>query len=176
MKMSQLLGANPNYSYIFSIYSIYSFKLTTKKKKKKKRKKKKKKKKKNNLVSVSSSGSRAHQILQWLLDSFCKPLHWFYGLCTCSVVFGSISPQRPVFLSLSLLYQFLIHRYTENMEMTRERIRSTFDLRYAAISPNWLPLVRAAVACSILERTPDFEPSCTTTSPKYLKLATVPSF
>ena len=26
--------------------------------------------------------------------------------------------------------------------MTRERIRSTFDLRYAAISPNWLPLCK----------------------------------
>ena len=37
-------------------------------------------------------------------------------------------------------------------------------------------LVRAAVACAILERTSGLEPSSETTAPRYLKLVTVPNF
>ena len=36
--------------------------------------------------------------------------------------------------------------------------------------------VRAAVACSILKRTSGFRPSSETTSPRYMKLVTVPNF
>ena len=36
--------------------------------------------------------------------------------------------------------------------------------------------VRAAVACAILERISDLEPSSETMAPRYLKLVTVPSF
>ena len=39
-----------------------------------------------------------------------------------------------------------------------------------------LALVRAAVACAILERTSGLEPSSETTAPMYLKLVTVPNF
>ena len=58
------------------------------------------------------TGSEVHHILQWLLGSFCKPPHWKHGPCIkCSLFFGSISFQRPVFFSLKLQSRAMIHRH-----------------------------------------------------------------
>ena len=47
----------------------------------------------------------------------------------------------------------MIHRHTENMEMTRERISFTVDPRDTLLSLQMgFSFVRAAVACSIFER------------------------
>ena len=63
------------------------------------------------------------------------------------------------------------------MEMTRERICFTFDPRDMLLSLQMgFSFVRATVACAILERTSDLEPSSETTAPRYLKLVTVPNF
>ena len=63
------------------------------------------------------------------------------------------------------------------MEMTRERISFTFDPRDMLLSLQMgFSFVRAAVACSILERTSGLEPSSETTAPRYLKHVTVPNF
>ena len=63
------------------------------------------------------------------------------------------------------------------MEMTRERISFTFDQRDMLLSlQKGFSFVRAAVACSILERTSGLEPASVTTAPRYLKLVTVPNF
>ena len=64
-----------------------------------------------------------------------------------------------------------------NMEMTRERISFTFDLRDMLLSLQMgFNFVRAAVACAILERTSGLEPLSETTAQRYLKLVTVPNF
>ena len=63
------------------------------------------------------------------------------------------------------------------METTRERISFTFDPRDMLLSlQTGFRFVRAAVACTILERTSGLEPSSETTAPRYLKLVTVPNF
>ena len=63
------------------------------------------------------------------------------------------------------------------MEMTRERISSTFDPRDMLLSLQMgFSFVRAAVACAILERTSGLEPPSEATAPGYLKLVTVPKF
>ena len=49
-------------------------------------------------------------------------------------------------------------------------------MRDVVISPNWIQLVRAAVAWAILVRTSGFEPSSETTPQRYLKLVRVSSF
>ena len=57
------------------------------------------------------------------------------------------------------------------MEMTRENIGFTLDLRDRLLSLQIdFHFVRAVVACSILERTSGFEPLCETTAPRYLSL------
>ena len=61
--------------------------------------------------------------------------------------------------------------------MTRERISFTFDPKDMLLSLQMgFSLVRAAVACSSLERISGLEPSSETTAPRYLKLVTLPSF
>ena len=63
------------------------------------------------------------------------------------------------------------------MEMTRERISFTFDLRDVLLSLKiGFHFVRAAVVCTILERTSGFESLSKITAPMYLKLVTVTSF
>ena len=62
-----------------------------------------------------------------------------------------------------------------NMEVTRERISFTFDPRDMLLSLQiGFSFVRAAVACTIVERTSGLELSSETTAPRYLKLVTVP--
>ena len=57
------------------------------------------------------------------------------------------------------------------MEMTREHISFTLDLRDMLLSlPADFDFVRASVACAILERTSGFEPLCEKTAPRYLNL------
>ena len=64
-----------------------------------------------------------------------------------------------------------------NMEMTRERISFTFDPRDMLLSFQMgFSCVRTAVAYAILERISGLEPSSETTTPRCLKLVTVPSF
>ena len=59
--------------------------------------------------------------------------------------------------------------------MTRERISVTFDPRDMLLSLKMgFSFVRAAVDCSILERTSGLEPSSETTALRYLKPVTVP--
>ena len=60
--------------------------------------------------------------------------------------------------------------------MTRERIGFTFDPRDMLTLQMGFSFVRAALACSILERISGLEPSSETTAPRYLKLVTEPSF
>ena len=61
--------------------------------------------------------------------------------------------------------------------MPSERISFTFDPRDMLLSLQMgVSFVRAAVACAILERTSDLEPSSETTAPRYLKLVTMPNF
>ena len=60
------------------------------------------------------------------------------------------------------------------MEMTRERISFTFDLRDTLLSLQMgISFVKAPVACAILERISGLEPSSETTASRYLKLVTV---
>ena len=62
------------------------------------------------------------------------------------------------------------------MEMTSERISFILDPRDMLLSLQMgFSLIRAAVACAILERTSGLEPSPETTASRYLKLVTVPS-
>ena len=90
----------------------------------------------------------------------------------CSIASCSISSQRHVFFTLTLLVKSMIHRHTENMEMTRERISFTFDPRDMLLSlKTGFSFIRVAVACAVLERITGLEPSS-----RYLKLDTVPSF
>ena len=57
------------------------------------------------------------------------------------------------------------------MEMTRERISFTFDPRDMFLSLQMgFSFVRAAVACTILERTSGLKPSSETTAPRYSQL------
>ena len=91
----------------------------------------------------------------------------------CSIASGSISSQKPVFFPLALQSRSMIHRHTE---MTRERISFTLDPRDMLSLQMGFSFVRAAVACSILERTSGLEPSSETTAPRYLKLVTLPNF
>ena len=60
--------------------------------------------------------------------------------------------------------------------MTRECISFTFDPRDMLSLQMGFSFVRAAVACAILERTSGLKLSSETTTPRYLKLVTVPSF
>ena len=63
--------------------------------------------------------------------------------------------------------------------MTRECISFTFDPRDMLLSLQMgFSIVRAAVACAILEGTSSLEPSSETTAPRYMyfKLVTVPNF
>ena len=54
------------------------------------------------------------------------------------------------------------------MEMTRERISFTFDPRDMLLSLQMgFSFIRAAVACAILERISDLEPSSETIAPRY---------
>ena len=55
------------------------------------------------------------------------------------------------------------------MEMTREHIGFTLDLRDMLLSLQTdFSFVRAAVACAVLERTSGNEPLYETTAPRYL--------
>ena len=66
--------------------------------------------------------------------------------------------------------------YTK-MEMTGEYISFTFDLRGMFLSLRiGFGFVRDTVACTIPERTSDFEPFCERTAPRYFKHVTVSSF
>ena len=61
--------------------------------------------------------------------------------------------------------------------MTKECISFTFDPRDMLLSLQMgFSFVRAAVACSVLERTSGFELSSETSASRYLKLVTVPNF
>ena len=63
------------------------------------------------------------------------------------------------------------------MEMTRERISFTFDLRdMVLLLQIGFSFVKAAVTCAILVRTSGFEPLSVTTVPMHLKPVTVSSF
>ena len=62
------------------------------------------------------------------------------------------------------------------MEMTRECISFTFDPRDMLSLQMGFNFVRAVMACAIIERTSGLELSSETTTPRYLKLVTVPSF
>ena len=68
---------------------------------------------------------------------------------------GSISSQRPAFFHLTLQSRLMIYRYTEiwNGQL------SFWAESYVVSSPDWLQLLRAAVACAILERISGLEPS-----------------
>ena len=62
------------------------------------------------------------------------------------------------------------------MEITRERISSTYDQRGMLLALQMgFSFVRVAVACAILERTSGLEPSSETTAQRFLKIVTVPS-
>ena len=64
-----------------------------------------------------------------------------------------------------------------NIEMTRERIRFTFESRDMLLSLHiCFSFVRAAVAREIVERTSEFESSSEIIGTRNLKLVTVPSF
>ena len=80
------------------------------------------------------------------------------------IIFGSISSQRSVFSSLTLLSRCMIYI---NMEMTRERLDPNDMLLSLQIG---FSVVKAAVACSILERTSAYESSSVTTALRVLNL------
>ena len=63
----------------------------------------------------------------------------------------------------------------KNMEMTREHTSFSFDPRDMLVSLQiGCSFIRASVACAILERTSDTEPSSETAAHRYLKLGTDP--
>ena len=63
------------------------------------------------------------------------------------------------------------------MDVTRERIRRTVELREILLSfQTGFNLVIAAAVCAILESISGLEPSLFITEPRYLKLVTVSSF
>ena len=63
------------------------------------------------------------------------------------------------------------------MDVTRERIRGTLELREILLPFRTVfNLVNAAVVCAILESIPGLELSSVTIEPRYLKLVTVSSF
>ena len=63
------------------------------------------------------------------------------------------------------------------MKMTRERTSFTFDSREMLQSLQMgFSFVKAALACSILERNSGLKPSSEITGPRYLMIVTVPSF
>ena len=107
-----------------------------------------------------------------------------YGisLYECSIAFSSILSQRPAFFPVTLLSRSTIHRYRENMDMTRERISFTFDPRDILLSlqigVSFVMACVACMACALLDRISGFELSSETTAPwyMYLKLVTVPTF
>ena len=106
------------------------------------------------LTTVSRPGSGVHHIIQWLLGSFSETFHWYHGPCkkylTAS---GSISSQKPA-ITVHALQAY------KNMEMTRVHNSFTFDQRDMLLSIQMsFSLVRAVVACAILERTTGLEPS-----------------
>ena len=64
-----------------------------------------------------------------------------------------------------------------NIDMTRKSISSIFDPRHMLLSLHTgFSFVRAAVACTILDRTSGFVPSSETVALRYLKFVTVASF
>ena len=66
------------------------------------------------LVPVSWSTSGVRHIFQWLLGSFCKDPHCWYGPCMrCSITFGSIFSKRTVSFSLALPSRSMTHMHTE---------------------------------------------------------------
>ena len=89
---------------------------------------------------------------------FCEPPHWYNGLCMkYSLASGSISSQKTAFFLLSAVKTHDSQAY-RNMEMTRELISFTFDPRDMFVSLQMgFSIVRAVVACSILERTSGLE-------------------
>ena len=112
---------------------------------------------------------------------FCLPLF----LCLFTVPYGVVfaKPEDLETWPNHLTFRFLIRvrslswKNMENMEMTRERISFTFDPRDMLLSLQMgFSFGRAGVACAILERISGLKPSSETTSPRYLKLFTVPSF
>ena len=63
------------------------------------------------------------------------------------------------------------------IDVTRERISHNLELREILLSfQTGFSLVKAAVACAILESASGLEPSSDITEPRYLKLVTVSSF
>ena len=94
----------------------------------------------------------------------------------CLVTFGSISSQGLAYFFSSSAIKVFKSQAFRNMDMTRERISFPFDPKHMLSLHIGFSFVRAAVACAILERTSDFEPSSETIAPRYLKLVTVPSF
>ena len=95
----------------------------------------------------------------------------------CLIASGSISSQKSCVLFSNSAVKVHDSKAYRNMEMTRECISFTFDPRDMLLSLQMgFSFVRAAVACSILERTSGLEPLSETTAPRYLKLVTVPSF
>ena len=89
-----------------------------------------------------------------------------------------VASQKPAFFSLTLQSRSMIRTQAyRNIEMKRERINFTFDPRGMLLALQMgFSFVRAAVACAMLERTSGLEPSSETTTPRYLKLVTVPNF
>ena len=74
--------------------------------------------------------------------------------------------------------EFRVHdtQAYKNMEMTRERISFTFDLRDMSLSfQNGFSFVRATVTCAIFWENLSFKLLSETIAPRYLKLVTVPS-
>ena len=95
----------------------------------------------------------------------------------CSIASGSISSQKPAFFLSSSAVKVHESQAYRTKEMTRERISFTFDPKDMLLSLKvGFSFVRAAMACTILERTSGLEPSSETTAPRYLKLVTVPNF
>ena len=92
----------------------------------------------------------------------------------CSIASSSISSQKPAFFSLTLQSRSMIHRHTEIWKWQGSASASPL-IQEMSLQMDF-SFVRAAVACSILERTSGLEPSSETTAPGYLKLVTVPNF
>ena len=82
----------------------------------------------------------------------------------CSIASGSISSQKPAFFSLTLQSRSMIHRHTEIWKWQGSTSASPLIQEICFLSLQMgFSFVRAAVACSILERTSGLEPSSETT-------------
>ena len=107
---------------------------------------------------------RTSSLVTWSLYETFNSLRWHFISKAC-VLFSNTAVK--------------VHdsQANRNMKMTIERISLIFDPRDMLLSLQMgFSLVRAAVACAILERTSGVEPSSETTAPRYLKLVTVPNF